>query len=177
MQDIIKSSNFSFFSFQVAKEDSPESEPSDAPPPPSVSVSIPSIKLPREEEDEEVQKLKNEPFRPRSPPVIVGGRPGTTPPPSVEGSLYSTLPVRHRGRGQRSLVRPMMVVDQEDEVAMQERQKQQERFREAQSIQREMSQIELQYEELEEIARDVEQNLRDSEESECHPPCSRVPRS
>ena len=58
--------------------------------------------------------------------------------------------------------------DEEDEIAIEERQKQQERFREAQTIQREMSQIELQYEELEEIARDVEQNLRDSEESKCY---------
>ena len=58
--------------------------------------------------------------------------------------------------------------DEEDEIALEERQKQQERFREAQTIQREMSQIELQYEELEEIARDVEQNLRDSEESKCY---------
>ena len=58
-------------------------------------------------------------------------------------------------------------MDEEDEIAVSERQKQQERFREAQEIQREMSQIELQYEEFEEIAREIEQNLRDAEGSKC----------
>ena len=51
----------------------------------------------------------------------------------------------------------------EDEIT--ERQKQQQRLLEAQSIQREMSQIELQYEELEVYSREVEQNLRDAEGS------------
>ena len=63
-------------------------------------------------------------------------------------------------------MRPIIAVkDEEDEIAVSERQKQQERFREAQEIQREMSQIELQYEEFEEIAREIEQNLRDAEGS------------
>ena len=129
---------------------------------------IPTIEEPSLEEEEEV-KTKDlteyplPPFRTRSPPVLLG-RPGGTPPPSVEGSPISTLTVQRKKRGQRSIVRPLLL-DQEDEIAIEERHKQQERFREAQSIQREMSQIELQYEELEDIARDVEQNLRDAEES------------
>lgn len=100
------------------------------------------------------------PFRQRSPPVLLG-RPGSTPPPHVENSPLSTL---RKGRGQKSVVRPLPL-DDKDEIALEKRQKQQERFREAQTIQREMSQIELQYEELEEIAREIEQNLRDAEGS------------
>ena len=127
---------------------------------------IPTIEEPSLEEEEVKTKDLTEyplpPFRTRSPVLL--GRPGGTPPPSVEGSPISTLSVRRKKRGQRSIVRPLLL-DQEDEIAIEERHKQQERFREAQSIQREMSQIELQYEELEDIARDVEQNLRDAEES------------
>lgn len=99
-------------------------------------------------------------FHHRSPPVLTA-RPGSTPPPKVSGSLM----VSQKGRGQTSIVRPLLLPEEEDEIALEERQKQQERFREAQSIQREMSQIELQYEELEDIAREVEQNLRDAEGS------------
>lgn len=72
-------------------------------------------------------------------------------------------------RGQESIVRRMIsVVEEGDKMAWEERQKQQEQFREAQTIQREISQIELQYEELEDTAREVEQNLRDAEGSEFH---------
>lgn len=92
------------------------------------------------------------------------GRPGTTPPPKADGGLLSILNPK-RGRGQTSIVRPLMPVEDSDEIAIAERQKQQERLLEAQSIQREMSQIELQYEELEDIAREIEQNLRDAEGS------------
>ena len=75
--------------------------------------------------------------------------------------VQSAASMRRSGQGQRTVVRKMQMG--EDEV--QERQRQQQRLLEAQSIQREMSQIELQYEELEEVSRDVEQNLRDSEGS------------
>ena len=47
------------------------------------------------------------------------------------------------------------------DVAIQERRKQQQRFREAQVIQREMSQLERQHEELEEVGKNIEQALRD----------------
>ena len=50
-------------------------------------------------------------------------------------------------------------------VAIQDRQKQQRRFREAQLIQREMSQLDQQYDEMEEYGRQIEQALRDAEES------------
>ena len=50
--------------------------------------------------------------------------------------------------------------------SVQERRKQQRRFRDAQLIQREMSQLERQYEELEEVGRHIEQALRDAEDSE-----------
>lgn len=50
-------------------------------------------------------------------------------------------------------------------VYLQERRKQQRRFRDAQLIQREMSQLERQYDELEEVGRDIEQALRDAEDS------------
>ena len=103
------------------------------------------------------------PFRKRS--AKIRGRPGTTPPPGSDGAQHFLNSKKRRG--QASLVRPIIAVqDEEDEIAVSERQKQQERFREAQEIQREMSQIELQYEEFEEIAREIEQNLRDAEGSE-----------
>ena len=122
----------------------PTASPPPIPAPPSVVVSSPSKDSPG--------------FRKRS--TRVHGHPGTTPPP---GSLSAK-----KRRGQASLVRPIIAVkDEEDEIAVSERQKQQERFREAQEIQREMSQIELQYEEFEEIAREIEQNLRDAEGSKC----------
>ena len=50
-------------------------------------------------------------------------------------------------------------------MAIQERRKQQQRFRDAQLIQREMSQLERQYEELEEVGRHIEQCLRDADNS------------
>ncbi len=129
-------------------------------------TNLPSISLSTEGIEEDRDQTI-EPFRCRSPPVI-SSRAGTTPPPSVYAYSTLTLTAGRKQRGQQSLVRAMYVPDEEDEIAIEERQKQQERFREAQTIQREMSQIELQYEELEEIARDVEQNLRDSEESKCY---------
>ncbi len=49
---------------------------------------------------------------------------------------------------------------------MQERRKQQQRFREAQLIQRETSQLDRQYEELEVVGRQIEEALRDAENSE-----------
>ena len=49
---------------------------------------------------------------------------------------------------------------------LQERRKQQRRFRDAQLIQREMSQLERQYDELEEVGRDIENALRESEDGE-----------
>ena len=100
--------------------------------------------------DEELPKQ----FRSRTTPVK--NITGTTPPPAAA-----------KKRGQKSIVRHMAVaVEEQDEMALRERQRQQARFWEAQTIQRETSQIELQYEELEEIARDVEQGLRDAEGSE-----------
>ncbi len=134
-------------------EDIVPSEPKD--------IVVPNISI-TSDESRGTSEMETIAFRSRSPPVITG-QPGTTPPPTID--IYSTLKTNRKKRGQQSLVRGMTVVNHEDEIAMEERQKQQERFREAQSIQREMSQIELQYEELEEIARNVEQNLRDSEES------------
>ena len=47
-------------------------------------------------------------------------------------------------------------------VCVQERRKQQQRFRDAQLIQREMSQLERQYDELEDVGRGIEQALRDA---------------
>ena len=106
---------------------------------------------------------KSSPFRKRS--TKIRGRPGTTPPPGSDDAQH--LLGSKKRRGQASLVRPIIAVqDEEDDIAVSERQKQQERFTEAQEIQREMSQIELQYDELEDIAREIEQNLRDAEGSE-----------
>jgi hypothetical protein len=75
---------------------------------------------------------------------------------------------RSRG-GQKSIVRPMRVAGtslENTDVMIQERRKQQKRFREAQSTQREMSQLERQYEEMEDYGRDIEQQLRDVEGTE-----------
>ncbi len=51
-------------------------------------------------------------------------------------------------------------------MAIQERQKQQQRFREVLLVQREMSQLEREHEELEDVASVVEQALREAEGSE-----------
>ena len=51
-------------------------------------------------------------------------------------------------------------------MAIQERQKQQQRFSEALLVQREMSQLEREHEELEDVASVVEQALREAEGSE-----------
>jgi hypothetical protein len=147
----------------------PESPPTSLEPSPVKSTSVaPSNEVLRRpppiipslvviESDDTESPIEGDSFRMRSPPLIIS-RPGSTPPPRLD-----RLSVRNRGRGQTSIVRAFLNVDEEDEIALEKRQKQQERFRDAQSIQREMSQIELQYEELEEIAREVEQNLRDAE--------------
>ena len=90
------------------------------------------------------------------------------PPPSPPASrLVNRNKYRARG-GQKSIVRPMRVGSSlaDTDVMIQERRKQQKRFREAQSTQREMSQLERQYEEFEEYGREIEQQLRDSEGSE-----------
>ena len=71
---------------------------------------------------------------------------------------------RKKGQGQKSIVRPMHTYDNSN-VAIQDRQKQQRRFREAKLIQREMSQLDQQYDEMEEYGRQIEQALRDAEES------------
>ena len=97
------------------------------------------------------------PIRQHSPPLLLG-HPKTTLPSNVTNSLSP------KRRGQKSIVQQLHIEDY-DEIALQTRQKQQERFLEAQSIQREMRQIELQYEELEEIAREIEMNVRDAEGS------------
>ena len=132
-----------------------------APPTPPTPTTPPVI-IPGVEDSLEKSESPKVPFRHRSPPVLTN-RPGSTPPPNVSRSFS----VRQKGRGQTSVVRQLVYVDDdEDELAIEKRRKHQERLSEAQSIQREMSQIELQYEELEEIAREVEQNLRDSEGSE-----------
>ena len=92
------------------------------------------------------------------PPLLLG-HPKTTLPSNVTNSLSP------KRRGQKSIVQQLHIEDYDDEIALQKRQKQQERFREAQSIQREMRQIEFQFEELEKIGREIEQNLRDAEGS------------
>lgn len=68
-------------------------------------------------------------------------------------------------RGQRSVARPLIGTYDTSDVAIQERRKQQQRFREAQLIQREMSQLDRQYEELEEVGREIEQALRDTDDT------------
>ena len=64
------------------------------------------------------------------------------------------------------MTRPLIGTYDTSDVAIQERRKQQQRFRDAQLIQREMSQLERQYEELEEVGRHIEQCLRDADNSE-----------
>ena len=63
------------------------------------------------------------------------------------------------------MTRPLIGTYDCSDVAIQDRRKQQQRFREAQLIQREMSQLERQYEELEEVGSQIEQALRDAESS------------
>jgi len=64
------------------------------------------------------------------------------------------------------VTRPLIGTYDTSDVAIQERRKQQQRFRDAQLIQREMSQLERQYEELEDVGRQIEQCLRDADNSE-----------
>ena len=70
--------------------------------------------------------------------------------------------IRH---GQKGVARPLIGTYDTSDRAIQERRKQQQRFRDAQLIQREMGQLERQYEELEEVGRQIEQCLRDTEGS------------
>ena len=67
--------------------------------------------------------------------------------------------------GQKAVTRPLIGTYDTSDVAIQERHRQQQRFREAQLIQREMSQLDRQFEELEEVGRNIEQCLRDADGS------------
>lgn len=85
-----------------------------------------------------------------------------SPPPPLTGSKRT----QWKNRGQKSVTRPLIGTYDTSDVAIQERRRQQQRFREAQLIQREMSQLDRQYEELEEVGRNIEQCLRDADGSE-----------
>ena len=97
----------------------------------------------------------------------------TPPPPSLPFSHHHLPPyltglkrTQWKNRGQKSVTRPLIGTYDTSDVAIQERRRQQQRFREAQLIQREMSQLDRQYEELEEVGRNIEQCMRDAEGSE-----------
>ena len=64
------------------------------------------------------------------------------------------------------MTHPLIGTYDASDMAIQERRKQQQRFRDAQLIQREMSQLERQYKELEDVGRHIEQCLRDADNSE-----------